>query len=67
MGETSDQIERHIEAKRDELQQNLRELARKVKLATDWRHQFRNHTAPMIAAAFGAGMLLSVLLDRKQG
>lgn len=67
MGETTDQIESHIEAKRGELQQNLRELAQKVKSATDWRHQFRHHTAAMIAAAFGAGMLLSMLLDRIPG
>jgi hypothetical protein len=63
MGETTDQIEKHIEIKRAELQSNLRELAQRVKSATDWRQQFRNHTALLMAAAFGGGMLLSVLVD----
>jgi hypothetical protein len=67
MGETTNQIESHIEAKRAALQQNLRELAQKVKSATDWRQQFRSHTVTMIAAAFGVGMLLSMLLDRIPG
>jgi hypothetical protein len=65
MGETTDQIENHIENKREDLQSNLRELEHKVKSATDWRQQFQNHTGTMVAAAFGGGMLVSTMVGRK--
>ena len=54
MGETTDQIEHHIEMKRQELQSNIKELAQRVQSATDWRQQFRNHTLSALAAAFAA-------------
>jgi hypothetical protein len=66
MGQTTDQIESHIETKREDLQGNLRELERKVKSATDWRQQFQNHTGTMVAAAFGGGMLISAMVGRKR-
>jgi len=66
MGETTDQIERHIENKREDLQSNLRELEHKVKSATDWRQQFQNHTGTMVAAAFGGGMLVSTMVGRNR-
>ena len=40
MGETPDQIERHIYEKRSELGENIHELQQKVKTAVDWRAQF---------------------------
>jgi hypothetical protein len=52
MGQTTDQIERHIEHKRADLKSNLRELETRAKSATDWRHYFKDHTWTMIAAAF---------------
>jgi hypothetical protein len=66
MGETTDQIESHIETKREDLQSNLRELEHKVKSATDWRQQFQNHPGTMVAAAFGGGMLVSVMIGRNR-
>jgi hypothetical protein len=66
MGETTDQIESHIENKREDLQSNLRELEHKVKSATDWRQQFQNHTGTMVAAAFGGGMLVSTMVGRNR-
>jgi hypothetical protein len=62
MGETTSQIENHIENKRVDLQSNLKELEGKVKSATDWRHYFRQHTGTMVAAAFGGGFLISALV-----
>lgn len=66
MGETTDQIESHIQTKREDLHSNLRELEHKVKSATDWRQQFQNHPGTMVAAAFGGGMLVSVMIGRNR-
>ncbi len=62
MGETTNQIERHIESKRDDLGSNLQELEQKVKSVTDWRQQFQNNPMTMIGAAFGGGVLLATML-----
>ena len=56
MGETTDQIENHIENKREDLKSNLEELETRVKSATDWRHYFSEHTGSIIATAFGVGV-----------
>jgi hypothetical protein len=62
MGETSDQIERHIQETRNDLGDNLSELEEKVKTAVDWRAQFEERPGTMMALAFGGGVLLSALL-----
>jgi hypothetical protein len=64
MGETTDEIESHIEHKLEDLESNLRELEHKVKSATDWRQQFHNHTGTMVAAAFAGGMVAATILGR---
>jgi ElaB/YqjD/DUF883 family membrane-anchored ribosome-binding protein len=64
MGETTDQIEAHIEMTRQQLHSNFRELAQRVKAATDWRRQVRNHPMILIAASFAAGVLLAALVAR---
>lgn len=66
MGETTDQIENHIETKREDLHSNLKELEHKVKSATDWRQYFHNHTGTMIAAAFGGGLVVSSMVGRSR-
>jgi hypothetical protein len=62
MGETSDQIERHIQATRNDLGDNFSELQDKVKTAVDWRAQFAERPSTMLALAFGSGVILSALL-----
>jgi hypothetical protein len=62
MGETSNQIERHIQETRNNLGDNFSELNAKVKTAIDWRAQFDEHPMTMIAVAFGGGVLLSAML-----
>lgn len=62
MGNQSDEIERHIEAQRSELGENLGELKDKVKSAVDWRAQFEERPLAMIGLAFGGGVLLSAIL-----
>lgn len=61
MGETTDQIERHISEQRNELDDNIHELQRKVKTAFDWRAQMQERPMTMLSAAFGGGLLLSLL------
>ena len=50
MGQTTNQIESHIERTRDDLGANLHELEQKVKEVADWRHHFRNHPMTLIGA-----------------
>jgi hypothetical protein len=64
MGETPDQIERHIYEKRTELGENINELQQKVKTAVDWRAQFEQRPLVMVGIAFGGGLLLSMLIGR---
>jgi hypothetical protein len=67
MGETTDQIENHIETKREDLHSNLKELENRVKSATDWRQYFQKHTGTMVAAAFGGGVVVSAMLGKRRG
>jgi hypothetical protein len=65
MGETTDQIERHISEQRDELGDNIHELQQKVKTAVDWRAQVHERPGTMLAVAFGGGLLLSLFFGGK--
>jgi hypothetical protein len=62
MGETTNEIENHIEETRSELNENLSELERKVKNAVDWRSQFEERPGTMLGLALGAGVVLSAIL-----
>ncbi len=62
MGEKPDQIERHIQHQRSELEDNISELEEKVKSAFDWRTQFEARPALMLGAAFLGGAVLSAIL-----
>jgi hypothetical protein len=63
MGETSYQIERHIQETRNDLGDNFGELEDKVKKAVDWRAQVEERPGTMLALAFGSGIVLSALLS----
>ena len=66
MGQTTNQIEAHIESTRDALGANLKELEQKVHTATDWKHHFQKNPMTMLGVAFGGGILLaSMLAGRK--
>jgi hypothetical protein len=64
VGQTSNQIEDHIERTRDELGANFQELEDKVRDAGNWRVQFHHHPMTMLGAAFGGGMLLAAMFTR---
>jgi hypothetical protein len=66
MGETTDQIESHIEHRREDLGSNLNELEQKVKSVADWRQQFQKNPKTMIGAAFGGGVLLASILGGRK-
>ena len=66
MGETPDQIERHIYEQRSELGDNIHELQQKVKTAVDWRAQFDQRPWVAMGVAFGGGLLLSLLFGGKR-
>lgn len=64
MGQGTDQIERHISRKRQDLRSNLDELEDKVKSATDWRQYVRNNPVVMLAVAFSGGLLAASITKR---
>ena len=66
MGQTTDQVESHIENTREDLKSNLQELEGRVRSATDWRHYVDQNPGMMIAAAFGGGLLLSALMKKRR-
>ena len=66
MGDKADQIERHIDYQRRELRDNIAELKQKAAQTFDWRSQCEARPLTMIGIAFGGGVLLSGLLDRRR-
>ena len=66
MGETTDQIERHINDQRHELGDNIHELRHKVKDAVDWRVQTQERPWTMVGLAFGVGLLSSLLIGSRR-
>jgi hypothetical protein len=66
MGQTTDQIERHIEHTRGALGSNLEELEHKVKSVTDWKQHFQSNPMTMLGAAFGGGILLATMLGGRK-
>jgi hypothetical protein len=66
MGQTTHQIEAHIENTRENLGSNLHELERKVKSVTDWRQHFRNNPMTMLGVAFGGGIMLGTMMGGRK-
>lgn len=64
MGERTDEIERHIHETRNELGENIDELQQRVKTTLDWRAQFQQRPWTLISAAFGGGLMVSMLIPR---
>src|SRR5579871_6156975 len=62
MGQTTDQIEAHIEHTREDLGSNLYQLEQKVKSVTDWKYHVKTNPATMLTLAFGGGILLATMV-----
>ena len=61
MAEQTDQLQKHIQSKRNELGQNLEELEHKVKSAGDWHTYFERYLMAACGISFGGGILLAML------
>src|SRR5512132_4291714 len=66
MGQTTHQIEAHIEDTRADLGSNLHELEQKIKSVTDWRQHFKTNPMTMLGVAFGGGILLATILSGRK-
>jgi hypothetical protein len=66
MGQTTEQIESHIDRKRRALRSNLDELEGRVKNVTDWRQYVRRNPTAMLAVAFTGGLLAANLLGHRR-
>ena len=66
MGQTTHQIEGHIEDTRQDLGSNLHELEQKVKSVTDWKQHFQTSPMTMLGVAFGGGILLATMLGGRK-
>ena len=66
MGQTTHQIEAHIEDTREDLGSNLHELEQKVKSVTDWKQHFQTNPMTMLGVAFGGGILLATMLGGRK-
>jgi len=66
MGQTTRQIEAHIEDTRADLDSNLHELEQKVKSVTDWKQHFRTYPMTLLGVAFGGGILLATMLGGRK-
>ena len=67
MEQETERIERHIEARREQLGRNLDELETRVKSVFDWRHQFDRNPWLIMGMAFGGGLALTSLAGRSRG
>jgi len=66
MGQTTHEIEAHIQDTRENLGTNLDELERKVKGSTDWKQHFKTKPMTMLGVAFGGGILLATTLGGRR-
>ena len=66
MGQTTQQIEAHIEDTRADLGSNLREFEQKVKSLTDWKRHFEKNPLTMLGVAVGGGILLATIVGRRK-
>jgi hypothetical protein len=59
-------IEEHIEDTRRDLGANLYELQDRVETAKDWRYQFKRRPGAFLGVAFGGGLLLGKMTQRRR-
>jgi len=60
------EIEREITEAREDLDDDLRELRSHAKSLTDWRLQYRNHTAAALALAFAGGVAVAFMAGSRR-
>ena len=65
MGETTDEIVRHIEAERARLQTSVAELQTKVQDVTNIRKQFRRNPMLLPGTVIAGSLFLSLLFRKR--
>jgi hypothetical protein len=63
MADETDELQRRIQFKREELGQNFEELEHKVKRAMDWHSYVEQYPMTAVALSFSGGVLLSMLVN----
>lgn len=66
MGETTSQIREQVTQARSRLDEDLSALESRVKSTADWRVVFDRHPWAFLGAAFGGGLLISLMTARKR-
>lgn len=62
--QTSNEIAAHIEETKQRLKSNVHELEEKVRSAVDWKQRFAATPLPILAVAFGGGVIVAALSRR---
>jgi hypothetical protein len=63
----TERIGQELDRERELMRSNLAELEDRVRSVIDWRRQFAGHPGPWLAAAFGGGLLIALLVRRPAG
>jgi hypothetical protein len=64
MDRATERIGQEIDRERELLRSNLAELEDRVRSVIDWRRQFAGHPVGWLAAAFGGGLLIALMVRR---
>ena len=67
VGEITNEIEREIRDRRQDLGRNLDELEDKARELVDWRTHYRNHSGLFLSAAFSAGVVAGLTMIPSAG
>ena len=61
------EIGQELDREREILRSNLEELEDRVRSVVDWRRQFGVHPGTWLTVAFGAGLLIALMVRRPAG
>ena len=67
MDRATERIGQELDRERELMRSNLAELEDRVRSVIDWRRQFASHPEAWLAAAFGGGLLIALLVRRPAG
>jgi hypothetical protein len=65
MAQQPSELKAHIQAENESLRENLEEIQNRVKDALEWKIWYRNNTAVALGGIAAGGLLLSLLLPKR--